>query len=229
MGTASGGVARRAGAGRGGTVAGRLGHRDREGEARAEADAAALGPDAPPLGLDQALADGEAQPAAEAALPVPGGGVFTEQLAELVRRDAPALVGDRDRHIQPLALRRDPDGRGVRRVARGVGEQVVEHLHQALPVGHDPGQVGREVDADGVPPAAADERAARLVHQHGDTSEGSGATDSVPGRWCADAGRPTRFKPSSPSPTDAVRDGSAKLGHPVQNVTREHGLTPLPR
>ena len=48
-------------------------------------------------------------------------------------------------------------------------------------------------------------------------------------RWCADAGRPTRFKPSSPSPTDAVRDGSTKLGHPVQNVTREHGLTPLPR
>ena len=48
-------------------------------------------------------------------------------------------------------------------------------------------------------------------------------------RWCADAGRPTRFTPSSPSPTDAVRDGSAKLGHPVQNVTREHGLTPLPR
>ncbi len=45
-----------------------------------------------------------------------------------------------------------------------------------------------------------------------------------PRRWCADAGRPTRFKPSSPSPTDAVRDGSAKLGHPVQNVTREHGL-----
>ena len=80
MGTASG--AWPGGPGR----AGRLGHRDREGEARAEADAAALGPDAPPLGLDQALADGEAQPAAEAARPVPGGGVFTEQLAELVRR-----------------------------------------------------------------------------------------------------------------------------------------------
>ena len=48
-------------------------------------------------------------------------------------------------------------------------------------------------------------------------------------RWCAAAGRPTRFKPSRPSPPDAVRDGSAKLGHPVQNVTREHGLTPLPR
>ena len=166
MGTASG--AWPGGPGRGGTIAGRLGHRDREGEARAEADAAALGPDAPPLGLDQALADGEAQPAAEAARPVPSGGVFTEQLAELVRRDAPALVGDRDRHLQPLARRRDPDGRGVRRVARGVGEQVVEHLHQALPVGHDPGQVGRQVDADGVSPAAADERAAGLVHQRGE-------------------------------------------------------------
>ena len=45
-----------------------------------------------------------------------------------------------------------------------------------------------------------------------------------PRRWCADAGRPTRFKPSSPLPTDAVRDGSAKLGHPLQNVPREHGL-----
>ena len=57
----------------------------------------------------------------------------------------------------------------------------------------------------------------------------SGSRRLEVGRWCADAGRPTRFKPSSPSPTDAVRDGSAKLGHPVQNVTREHGLTPLPR
>ena len=56
-----------------------------------------------------------------------------------------------------------------------------------------------------------------------------GARHVAARRWCADAGRPTRFKPSSPSPTDAVRDGSAKLGHPVQNVTRAHGLTPLPR
>ena len=102
------------------------------------------------------------------------------QPAELVRRDATALVGDRDRHIQPLALRRDPDGGGLGRVTRGVGEQVVEHLHQALPVGHDSGQVGRQVDADGVPPAAADERAARLVHQHGDIRRLGGATDSVP-------------------------------------------------
>ena len=58
---------------------------------------------------------------------------------------------------------------------------------------------------------------------------GGGAQLPCSRRWCADAGRPPRFKPASPSPTDAVRDGSAKLGHPVQNVTREHGLTPLPR
>ena len=41
-------------------------------------------------------------------------------------------------------------------------------------------------------------------------------------RWCADAGRPTRFKPSSPSPTDAVRDGSAKLDHPASPSERLH-------
>ena len=61
------------------------------------------------------------------------------------------------------------------------------------------------------------------------SSSPSRDSGAISGRWCADAGRPTRFTPSSPSPTDAVRDGSAKLGHPVQNVTREHGLTPLPR
>ena len=120
------------------------------------------------MGLDQALADGESQPAADAALPVPGGGVLAKQLAEMVRRDAPAFVGNRDRHIRPLALRLDLDGSGFRRVAGGVGEQVVEHLHHALPVGHYPGQVGRQVDADGVPPAAAEERAAGLIHQRGD-------------------------------------------------------------
>ena len=120
------------------------------------------------MGLDQALADGESQAAADAALLLSGGGVLAEQLAEMVRRDAPALVGDRDRHMQPLARRRNPDGSGFRRLARRVGEQVVEYLHHALPVGHDPGQVGRQVDADGVPPAGADARAAGLVHQRGD-------------------------------------------------------------
>ena len=85
-------------------------------------------------------------------------------LPEVLRRDAPALIGHRDRDMLPVAFRRDPDGGGVRGVARGVGEQVVQHLHDALPVG----QHGRQVDPDGVPAAAADEGAARLVHQGGD-------------------------------------------------------------
>ena len=150
-----------------GTAGGRPGHRDREGDASAEAHAPALGPDASAMGLDQALADGQAEPAADPALPVPGGGVLAEQLPEVLRRDAPALIGHRDRDVLPVAGRRDPDGGGVRGVARGVGEQVVEHLHDALPVGQHGRQVGRQVDPDGVPAAAADEGAARLVHQGG--------------------------------------------------------------
>ena len=89
----------------------------------------------------------------------------------------------------------------------------------------------------GPPVAACATIAGRFVHlwpvreprRTGGRCPATAAPGHAPGRWCADAGRPTRFKPSSPSPTDAVRDGSAKLGHPVQNVTREHGLTPLPR
>ena len=53
----------------------------------------------------------------------------------------------------PVAFRRDPDGGGVRGVARGVREQVVQHLHDALPVGQHGRQVGRQVDPDGVPGA----------------------------------------------------------------------------
>ena len=48
-------------------------------------------------------------------------------------------------------------------------------------IGHDPGQAGRQVDADGVPPAAADEQCLGPGPPfRGVTSEGSGATDSVP-------------------------------------------------
>ena len=148
MGTAS--VAAPVGAARAGAGVGRPGHRDREGDASAEAPA--LGPDASAMGLDQALADGQAQPAAEPALAVPGGGVLAKQLPEVL----------------PVAFRRHPDGGGVRGVARGVREQVVQHLHDALPVGQHGRQVGRQVDPDGVPDAAADEGAARLVHQGGD-------------------------------------------------------------
>ena len=142
-------------------------HREREGEAGAEADPAALGPDAPALGLDQALADGESQSAAGPAVAVPGG-VFAEELAEALRRDAPSLVGNRDRDMHPVAFRRDPDRGGVRGVARGVGQEVVQHLHDALAVGQHRRQAVRQVDHDGVPGAAGEEGVARLLHQSAD-------------------------------------------------------------
>ena len=115
-----------AGAAREGAGAGRLGYREREGEAGAEAEAAALGPDAPAVSLDQALADGKSQPAADLAVAVPGGDVFAEELPEALRRDAPSLVCNRDRDMHPVAFRSDPDGSGVRAVARGVRQEVVQ-------------------------------------------------------------------------------------------------------
>ena len=42
----------------------------------------------------------------------------------------------------------DPDGRRLRRVPPGVGEEVVEHLHDATPVGQHAGQPRRQVDKD---------------------------------------------------------------------------------
>ena len=54
--------------------------------------------------------------------------------------------------------------------------------------------------------------------------------DCGTGRWCADAGRPTRFKPSSPSPTDAVRDGldqARSSGSERYTRARPHAVTPM--
>ena len=46
-----------------------------------------------------------------------------------------------------------------------VGQQIVQHLHDALPVGHHPGEVRRQVDENAVPGAAGEERRPRLVDQ----------------------------------------------------------------
>ena len=102
--------------GAGGGFAALLRHRDREGDARILADASALGPDAPAMGLDQTLADGESQ-AARPTCPVPGARVLEEQPAQAFRRDAPAVVGDRDRDVNAVAFGLDADRQGVHRVA----------------------------------------------------------------------------------------------------------------
>ena len=144
------------------------GHREGEGEPGAPAGSGARRPDASAMGLDQPLADGEAE--TRPADPGPGlaarlGGVLAEQMRQALGRDAPPLVGDRDRDMQPVALGRDPDRRGLRRLPRRVRQQVVQHLLDARAVGHDARQVRRQVDQHRVAPAAGEEGGARPVHE----------------------------------------------------------------
>ena len=70
--------------------------------------------------------------------------------------------------MDAVARRGDHDGRRLGGVRRRVGEQVAEDLRDARPVGHHPRQVLRQVDAQGAAAGAAQEGAARLVHQRGD-------------------------------------------------------------
>ena len=106
---------------------GLVNHRNREGDLRPVACAGALGPDAAPVGLDQPLADGQAQAVSPAAqLPVVAGeaGVLPEQVRQLLRRHAPALVGHRDRDVngRPAPRRRgwgSSRGRAAPRWRRG--------------------------------------------------------------------------------------------------------------
>ena len=115
--------------------------------------------------LHQTLADGEPQPAADAGLAVAGGLVLAEQPRQALRRNAPALVRDRDRDMHAIARRRDPDRCILRAVTGGVGEQVVQHLHDAPPVRHHAGEVRRQVDENVVPAVAGKERDPRLLDQ----------------------------------------------------------------
>ena len=86
-------------------------------------------------------------------------------MRKALRRDPQALVGDRDGDVQALAFGRDTDRRGLRRMAAGVGEEVVQHLHDAPLIGQHPRQVRRQVDEHGVPGVAGKERRPRLVHE----------------------------------------------------------------
>ena len=107
------------------------GHRDGKGEARALAGAVALGPDAPAMGLDEALADRKPQPGSlYAARAVAAGEARApaEKLRDALRRNAAALVGNRDRDMDAVMRRLDPDGGRFRRMPGGVGEKVVQHL-----------------------------------------------------------------------------------------------------
>ena len=69
--------------------------------------------------------------------------------------------------MHTVAHRGDPDGGRLGGVPRGVREQVVQDLHDALPVGHHAGQLRPQVYLDGMPHAAAQERVPGLIDQAG--------------------------------------------------------------
>jgi len=103
---------------------------EREREARADAGACALGPDASPVRLHQPPADDQAQ-AEPRGIAVTGLGVAPEQVGQPLGREAPALVRDPQCDTIALESRANFDGRGLRRVARRVTDEVVQHLHDA--------------------------------------------------------------------------------------------------
>ena len=47
-------------------------------------------------------------------------------------------------------------------------------------------------------------------------------------RWCMNRHWPARCPPTGFLPADAIRRWSAEGGHPIQDLTAEDGLTPLP-
>ena len=106
--------------------------------------------------------------------------MLPEQVRQPVRGHAPALVRYRDRDVHAVDERDDADGRRRGSLARCVGEQVVEDLDDALPVGQHARQVLRQVEVDGVPAAPAEERLPGLLHQRddlhrlGDDRQGAG-------------------------------------------------------
>ncbi len=141
-------------------------HRNRERDHHAAAGAGAVGPDAAAVRLDEPLRDGEPEAVARRRA-LPRAGVLAEQVRQPRGRHAAPLVGDRDGDVRVLAHGRHPDRGRLGCMPRGVRQQVVEHLHKAPAIGHHGRQPRRQVDEDGVPAAAAQERAARPLDQGG--------------------------------------------------------------
>ena len=85
---------------------------DGEGEAAASAQPVAFGPDTATVRLHDALADGKAQ-AGPPDLPVPflalKSGEFAKEVWHSLDIQPHAVVGDRECHVFPFPLRRDPD------------------------------------------------------------------------------------------------------------------------
>ena len=161
---------------------GLLDRRNGEGEPASQARPVALGLDAAPVGLHDPLADGQAQ-AGPAELPSPLLAVEPRELPEQVRQPlgghARAVVGHREGDVDAVPHHGHPDEGELVGMPGRVGQQVVQHLHDAPPVRQDPGQVRRQVDLQTAPVAPALEPAPGLVHQDA-RLHGSGAVPQYP-------------------------------------------------
>src|SRR5690606_3108163 len=109
-----------------------LEERQREDEGRAAAELALDG-DAPAVGLDDALGDGQPKPEADVArlLRAPEA---IEDVRERVRRDAGPLVLHREADAAPRARGRDHDAPAGRGELQRVADEVREHLHDPLAI-----------------------------------------------------------------------------------------------
>ena len=61
------------------------------------------------------------------------------------------------------------------------------------------------------------------------TGESIQAVAPEDGRCCTNRDWSARCQPTGSSPADTIRHGTADLGHPIQDLTAEDNLTPLPR
>ena len=145
--------------------------------------------------------------------PQPGASGKADALPEEVReplgRDPPSLVRDRDREVRAVARRLHPDRRRLRGVPPRVGEEIDEHLYDALGVGHRPRKVRRKVDEDRVPASAAQERGPGLVHQRGHVG-GLGCDGE---RARLDASRVQQVRDEAPHVVGLAVDEAKELQH----------------
>ena len=75
---------------------------------------------------------------------------------------------------------------------------------------------------------AGDATAQRILGGMYVTGVGVPQDDAEAGRCCTNPHWPARCQPTGFSPADAIRHWSAEGGHPIQDLTAEDDLTPLP-
>ena len=90
----------------------------------------------------------------------------------------------------------------------------------------------RRVHTDAGPPSTRSTRSDTLARIRLRAADGRFAVGrgvgAPPGRCCTNRHGPARCQSTRSSPADAIRDWSAKGGHPIEDLTVEDDLTPLP-